>query len=214
MSKFKRRNKTINNLPAKQTDPINKDTKDNKGGNGVVKSIMTYKKKKFVQEYLVDFNGSQAAIRAGYSKNGAGVIACNLLKDNKIQSAIAKRQLELQEETQWNQRKVLDEYRRLLDFDLADIYDNDHKLKKVSEMSPNARFAVAAIKSQKRNVKKIKASGDEESEESFLSDLKFTPKKEILDKIGEHLGMFASDKETPSGGIQIDKAVITVKLVD
>lgn len=38
----------------------------------------------FVREYLVDFNGTQAAIRAGYSKRTAGVQAHDLLKKPEI----------------------------------------------------------------------------------------------------------------------------------
>ena len=43
---------------------------------------------KFCEEYPKDLNGTQAAIRAGYSPNGAGVIASNLLKLDKIRTKI------------------------------------------------------------------------------------------------------------------------------
>jgi len=59
---------------------------------------MTPKEIKFCQEYLVDLNGTQAAIRAGYSKRSAKEIASeNLTKPNikkwieEQQKAIAKR---------------------------------------------------------------------------------------------------------------------------
>ena len=45
---------------------------------------------KFVTEYLVDFNGSQAAQRAGYAKSSAKVQACKLLKLPEIRHAIAE----------------------------------------------------------------------------------------------------------------------------
>ena len=52
---------------------------------------LTAKQQRFVDEYLKDLNGTQAAIRAGYSKKTASVIAAeNLVKPN-IQSEITKR---------------------------------------------------------------------------------------------------------------------------
>ena len=48
------------------------------------------KARKFVTEYLKDFNGTQAAIRAGYSSTGAGVTANRLLKNPKIHDMVAR----------------------------------------------------------------------------------------------------------------------------
>lgn len=44
----------------------------------------------FCKEYLIDFNGTQAAIRAGYSKKTAAVIAVQNLAKLNIQSQIQK----------------------------------------------------------------------------------------------------------------------------
>lgn len=52
--------------------------------------IVTAKMQRFVQEYLVDFNATQAAIRAGYSKRTAAVIAAENLQKPNIQEAIQK----------------------------------------------------------------------------------------------------------------------------
>jgi len=43
---------------------------------------------RFVQEYLKDFNGTQAAIRAGYSPKSAHVQANRLLKSDKVQALL------------------------------------------------------------------------------------------------------------------------------
>jgi phage terminase small subunit len=49
---------------------------------------MTPKQEKFCHEYLVDLNGAQAAIRAGYSENGAAVVASRLLSKANVASCI------------------------------------------------------------------------------------------------------------------------------
>ena len=51
---------------------------------------MTERQRRFVSEYLKDGNGAQAAIRAGFSKNGANVTASQLLARPSIALAVAE----------------------------------------------------------------------------------------------------------------------------
>tara|TARA_R110000787_G_scaffold39208_1_gene98456 strand:- start:694 stop:1077 length:384 start_codon:yes stop_codon:yes gene_type:complete len=51
---------------------------------------LTAKQLKFTREYAKDGNGTQAAIRAGYSPNSADVEASRLLVNAKIGKAVAK----------------------------------------------------------------------------------------------------------------------------
>jgi len=51
---------------------------------------MTPKQKRFVREYLTDFNATQAAIRAGYSQRGASVQGSRLLANAKVQSEVER----------------------------------------------------------------------------------------------------------------------------
>lgn len=55
-------------------------------------AILTPRQSKFVDEYLVDANGTQAAIRAGYSATGARVAAHRLLTNVAISSRLEARQ--------------------------------------------------------------------------------------------------------------------------
>jgi phage terminase small subunit len=56
--------------------------------------MFTEKQQAFIEEYMVDFNGTQAAIRAGYSKRGASVTASQLLAIPKVREAIEQRKAE------------------------------------------------------------------------------------------------------------------------
>jgi len=60
---------------------------------------MTDKQKKFCEEYLIDHNGTQAAIRAGYSAKTANRIANEILSKPDIKKYIAQRQQEMREHT-------------------------------------------------------------------------------------------------------------------
>ena len=70
---------------------------------------MTPKMQKFVDEYLVDLNATQAAIRAGYSKKTAYSIGVSNLKKPEIQAAIQKRQKSAAEKLEITRERVLKE---------------------------------------------------------------------------------------------------------
>lgn len=53
------------------------------------------RQQRFVAEYLVDLNGTQAAIRAGYAEGSADVHANRLLGNDRIKQAIAEKQKKL-----------------------------------------------------------------------------------------------------------------------
>jgi phage terminase small subunit len=70
---------------------------------------LTDKQSKFVDEYLLDLNGAQAAIRAGYSEATARQIAAQNLSKLNIQAAIAERRAKQQERTEITADRVLRE---------------------------------------------------------------------------------------------------------
>jgi phage terminase small subunit len=50
--------------------------------------LLNLKQQRFVHEYLIDLNGKQAAIRAGYAAASAEVTASRLLSQDKVSDAI------------------------------------------------------------------------------------------------------------------------------
>lgn len=79
------------------------------------------KQQRFVREYLVDLNATQAAIRAGYSRKTAGSQAFDLLKKPEIQAAVAAAQGRREEQQDYTSAEVLREIQRLAMFDPADL---------------------------------------------------------------------------------------------
>ena len=68
---------------------------------------------KFVEEYLIDFNGRQAAIRAGYSAKSATCIASQLLRRPEVAEKIAKGIAERRKHAIITADRVLKEYARI-----------------------------------------------------------------------------------------------------
>ena len=70
---------------------------------------MTAKQQRFCDEYLIDLNATQAAIRAGYSEKTAYSMGQRLLKNVEVQNCIQERKAERVERTEITQDMVLRE---------------------------------------------------------------------------------------------------------
>jgi phage terminase small subunit len=78
-----------------------------KGGVADMDAKLTAKQRRFCEEYLVDLNATQAAIRAGYSEKTAKVIGCQYLTKPNIKEYIGKRMAEKEDALIAKQDEVL-----------------------------------------------------------------------------------------------------------
>ncbi len=76
---------------------------------------LTDKQKRFVDEYVIDFNGTQAAIRAGYSKHTAKEQASQHLTKPHIQEAVQKKTKKIEEKSELSVQWVLDNLKEITD---------------------------------------------------------------------------------------------------
>lgn len=84
---------------------------------------LTEKQKRFVAEYLVDLNATQAAIRAGYSEKTAYSQGQRLLKNVEIQTAVHNASKNRESRTEITQDKVLNELGKVAFANAADYTD-------------------------------------------------------------------------------------------
>lgn len=70
---------------------------------------LTPKQQRFVEEYLVDLNATQAAIRAGYSKRSAEVEGSRLLRNAKVAAEVAAARAKLSEAAEVSAERVMRE---------------------------------------------------------------------------------------------------------
>jgi len=80
---------------------------------------LTPKQRKFVYEYMIDMNATQAAKRAGYSEKTAHVIANELLNKTLIQAEIKKRQADKESASAITAEFVLTGIRQVHDMAVA-----------------------------------------------------------------------------------------------
>jgi len=86
---------------------------------------LTAQQLRFVEEYLKDLNGKQAAIRAGYSPKSAEACASRLLSKAKVKAEIEKLQAARSKRTEIDTDWVLKRLAAEAEADIADLYDSD-----------------------------------------------------------------------------------------
>jgi phage terminase small subunit len=109
------------------------------------------KRQKFVREWLVDFNGTKAAIRAGYSKKSANEQAAQILAKLSVRAAVDEL---MRIEAGVTRSRILEEAAAIAFADPNDVMEVDRhgdvRLRPFDEIEPHARRAIASIK-QKPN---------------------------------------------------------------
>lgn len=155
---------------------------------------LTDKQAKFVTEYLVDLNATQAALRAGYSKKTAHRTGQENLQKPPIAEAIAAKQEKLQKKTEITIERVIQEYKRLAFVDPTKIWDKNGKIKSIHKMDEDTRRAIAGME--------ISTIGNTLE---TLKKIKLWDKTKALDSLAKHLGMFVERREiTGNLGLQVE----------
>lgn len=141
---------------------------------------LTPKQRRFIDEYLIDLNATQAAIRAGYSKKTAQQIGAENLSKPVIQAEIQKRQAKLQNKLEITQERVLQELAAIAFANGADFAKvvNIGSLPMVEmipteELTPEKLPAIAGIKANQYGV-----------------EVKLHDKVKALELLGKYLGTF------------------------
>lgn len=103
------------------------------------------KQLRFVEEYLVDLNATQAAIRSGYSPKTADQQASRLLANVKVSKAIEQRQAKRNKRLELTQDRVLLELTRVAFFDPRALFDEHGRPRTVEELDDDTAAVIAGL---------------------------------------------------------------------
>lgn len=140
---------------------------------------MTKKQNRFVEEYLIDLNATQAAIRAGYSPNTAEQIGYQLLQKTSVLNEISKAMAERSKRTGVNQDRIVLELAKFAFVNMTDIVDKKGEIKDTATADD-----LSCIESIKYK------HSDTDSGSSVEREVKIGSKIKALELLGKHLGMW------------------------
>lgn len=137
---------------------------------------MTRKQQRFIEEYLIDLNAAQAAIRAGYSPHTASEQGAQLLGNLNIKAAVDKAIAERSRRTGVNADRIIRELARIAFAKIDDVIDLD-TIRIKRNISEDNRAAIMSIKRR-------------DTEYGQEREVKMHDKSKALEMLSRHLGMF------------------------
>jgi phage terminase small subunit len=144
---------------------------------------LTLKQERFVAEYLVDLNATQAAIRAGYSAKTADTQSSQLLVKTQVADAIARKKSAQLQKCDLTAVRVLEEIRRLAFADLRGLFDEQGNLRPIHSLSDEQAASIASLEVIKRNV----TAGD--GTVDTIHKLKVWDKTKALEMLAKHFAL-------------------------
>lgn len=154
---------------------------------------LTPKQQRFVEEYLIDLNATQAAIRSGYSEKTAQQIGADNLSKLVIQNAIQDALKERSERVQIDADYVLKRLVEIDQMDVADIMDSDGNVLPLKDWPKIWRQYIS-------NMESIQLSDGE----GWLKKIKWPDKVKNLELLGKHITVGAfKDKVEHSGKVEL-----------
>lgn len=154
---------------------------------------LTAKQQCFVEEYLIDLNATQAAIRAGYSPDTADVIGCENLKKPNIRACIDKAMADRSKRTGVNADRIIIELAKIALVNAGNVIDLENASIR-ADATDDDRAAIMSVK--------VKTSSTDAGE-SVEREIKMADKIKALELLGKHMGMF-KDRVELSGGLGVE----------
>jgi phage terminase small subunit len=197
---------------------------------------MNTKHIRFSEEYIIDLNATQAAIRSGYSQNRAGEIGYQLLQKTEIQDYIAELRKEQQEKAKVKVEDIIKQYLALGMYDIKDYYEDVYIMdyissedlkgirckKKYGRELYSEDFDELPVRYKKyyqpySRLKRFDRMTKEQRiaiqgikyDKSGNKILQLSNKQSAIDSLAKHLGMFIDKQRVEHTG-QIVKRIIKV----
>lgn len=158
------------------------------------RGILNDKQERFCRQYVIDLNGTQAAIRAGYSKKTAHEQAAQLLAKLSIQNRVNELQSKIADKLEITAERIAEEYAKIGFSDFGDFIDTGNKLKDVSTLGKDR---TRVIESVKRTVTEFKDG------QTTTVQIKLHSKIAALDALSKHLGFYERDNRQKGVKIRV-----------
>jgi phage terminase small subunit len=169
--------------------------------------MITDKQKRFCEEYMVDLNGTQAAIRAGYSKKTANEQAAQLLAKLSIRQYVNELQKELSESTKISAEMVINELAKVGFSNISNyikVIDKEIELgeDEAGTMKTATVRDIEIFKTDDVGLEKMAVVSEIRRTKDGVS-IKLHDKVKALEDLGKHLGVFEKDNKQKSSNVVV-----------
>lgn len=160
------------------------------------------RRNRFAQEYIKDLNGTQAAIRSGYSSKGADVTACRLLADARVKVQVDAMLAKIAAANTVTVERTLKEIARIAYGDHRKLYDQEGRLRPLHELDDDSAALIAGLESEEM-YGPVGEEGEGRTIIGLTRKVKTWSKNRALDQCMAYLGMHKSLPAGEGGGLQL-----------
>lgn len=151
---------------------------------------LTLKQKRFCDEYLQDLNATRAYQKVyKVAVKSAEAASSLLLRNIKVKEYLAEKGQKIADKLEITAERVLQELAKLAFHDPGKFFDDDGRLKPISELDDTTRMSIAGIDTF------TKIIGDEKDGCAIVQKIKMADKGQNLERLGRHLKLFTDVTE-------------------
>jgi phage terminase small subunit len=158
---------------------------------------ITPRQERFCEEYVVDLNATQAAIRAGYAESGAAVEASRFLRNPNIRDYIEELQTGRRRVREIRADRILNTLETIAYGDVSVFYGEDGELLPRSEWPEGAHLLVAGIEFQ--TVEKG------EGMVTHIAKIKLVDRLKALNMLAQHKALLTQKIEITADDDLVDR---------
>jgi phage terminase small subunit len=147
---------------------------------------LSERQEQFCRAYVTHFNGSKAALQAGYSKATAPISAVELRRMPQIQERIRQLLKPREVEYEATRERTLQELCRIAYFDPRELYDDNGHLKPIKDLDAHVAAAISVIEEESRT-----EGRDESTTEIRLKKVRLHDKMKALEMLSKHLQLYS-----------------------
>ncbi|HFH4105324.1 terminase small subunit [Pseudomonas aeruginosa] len=171
---------------------------------------LTKKQRLFVDEYLLDLNATQAAIRAGYSTRRATEIGYQLLQRPEVAQAIQAAMAERSKRTEVEADYVIRRLREIDEMDVLDILEDDGSFRSIRDWPKAWRQFLSGIEIAEL----FEGRGDDRRIAGVLRKVKWPDKLRNLELLSRHVGTESAALDLELKRLDVAKKRAELKLLE
>ncbi|KSC48095.1 terminase small subunit [Pseudomonas aeruginosa] len=171
---------------------------------------LTKKQRLFVDEYLLDLNATQAAIRARYSARRAAEIGYQLLQRPEVAQAIQAAMAERSKRTEVEADYVIRRLREIDEMDVLDILEDDGSFRSIRDWPRAWRQFLSGIEIAEL----FEGRGDDRRIAGVLRKVKWPDKLRNLELLSRHVGTESAALDLELKRLDVAKKRAELKLLE
>lgn len=166
-------------------------------------ALKNLKRERFCREYMKDFNGTQAAIRAGYSKKTANEQAAQLLAILSVKARVAELTEKYWESMHMGIAELKAREAAIVRFDMRKLFDKDGNSIPIHQIDDITAMAIASVEIEERAVKDPDDEGSDLMVLTRTKKFKANDRHQAMNSLARMANLYEKDQNAARSDLEL-----------